>query len=204
MGGGTNWWFTGSDRDKDLLGGLRKRHASKGRRQGFRIHFASGTLEIIILPRLHVRRLKENVKDTSTKIIIINKPKMIEGKIEFCLSVVFPFSIRFHLWRFIRFFLRDGFVQRKLFRAGKLIVLYYPRNNLEEKVSTCLSESREPNLEFIVSSIISSKKKFHIRTLGWHLSSICRSQFLKSCIVRSARITGSTITLLIKRKPFLN
>lgn len=57
------------------------------------------------------------------------------------------------------FFLRDGFVQRKLFRAGKLIVLYYPRNNLEEKVSTCLSESREPNLEFIVSSIISSKKK---------------------------------------------
>jgi len=59
---GVNWWFTGSGEDKDLLGGLRKRHASKGRRQGFRIHFASGTLEIIILPRLHVRRLKKTSK----------------------------------------------------------------------------------------------------------------------------------------------
>lgn len=41
-----------------LLGRLRERHASERRGQRFRIHFAPGTLEVIVLPRLHVRRLQ--------------------------------------------------------------------------------------------------------------------------------------------------
>lgn len=49
----------------DLLGGLRKSHASKGGRQRFRIHFAAGTLKVVVLPRLHIRRLKNaNTSDT--------------------------------------------------------------------------------------------------------------------------------------------
>lgn len=51
--------------DVDLLGGLRKGHASKGRRQGFRVHFAAGTLEIVILPGLRVRRLLDKPKHKS-------------------------------------------------------------------------------------------------------------------------------------------
>jgi hypothetical protein len=39
----------------DLLGSFRKYHASKGGRQGFRIHFASGTLKVVVLPPLRIR-----------------------------------------------------------------------------------------------------------------------------------------------------
>lgn len=38
----------------DLLGSLRKSHASKGGRKRFRIHFAPCALEIVVLPRLHI------------------------------------------------------------------------------------------------------------------------------------------------------
>lgn len=42
----------------DLLAGLRKRHAGERRGQGLRIHLAAGALQIVVLPRLRIRRLK--------------------------------------------------------------------------------------------------------------------------------------------------
>ena len=42
----------------NLLAGLGKCHPGKGRGEGFRVHLAARALQVIILPRLSVRRLK--------------------------------------------------------------------------------------------------------------------------------------------------
>lgn len=43
---------------ENLLAGLGKCHPGKGRGEGFRVHLAARALQVIILPRLCVRRLK--------------------------------------------------------------------------------------------------------------------------------------------------
>lgn len=43
---------------ENLLAGLGKCHPGKGRGEGFRVHLAARALQVIILPRLSVRRLK--------------------------------------------------------------------------------------------------------------------------------------------------
>lgn len=43
---------------ENLLAGLGKCHPGKGRGEGFRVHLAARALQVIILPRLSIRRLK--------------------------------------------------------------------------------------------------------------------------------------------------
>lgn len=43
---------------ENLLAGLGKCHPGKGRGEGFRVHLTARALQVIILPRLSVRRLK--------------------------------------------------------------------------------------------------------------------------------------------------
>lgn len=57
---------------ENLLAGLGKCHPGKGRGEGFRVHLAARALQVIILPRLSVRRLKHQ----PTRLHVI-KPFMI-------------------------------------------------------------------------------------------------------------------------------
>ena len=43
---------------ENLLAGLGECHPGKGRGEGFRVHLAARALQVIILPRLSIRRLK--------------------------------------------------------------------------------------------------------------------------------------------------
>lgn len=52
---------------ENLLAGLGKCHPGKGRGEGFRVHLAARALQVIILPRLCVRRLKHQPGPTSSK-----------------------------------------------------------------------------------------------------------------------------------------
>lgn len=48
----------GSRGSENLLAGLGKCHPGKGRGEGFRVHLAARALQVIVLPRLGIRRLK--------------------------------------------------------------------------------------------------------------------------------------------------
>lgn len=55
---------------ENLLAGLGKCHPGKGRGEGFRVHLAARALQVIILPRLCVRRLKH--QSTKPDVIILS------------------------------------------------------------------------------------------------------------------------------------
>ena len=60
---------------ENLLAGLGKCHPGKGRGQGFRVHLAASALQVIILPRLSVRRLKHQ----PTRLYVINPQNNLDS-----------------------------------------------------------------------------------------------------------------------------
>lgn len=65
----------------DLLASLGECHPGKGRGEGFRVHLTACALQVIILPRLSVRRLKHQ-PTTWPHVIITRSYRENERKIE--------------------------------------------------------------------------------------------------------------------------
>ena len=64
---------------ENLLAGLGKSHPGKGRGEGFRVHLAARALQVIILPRLSVRRLKHQPTSSTSSNLSVLRPLRSAG-----------------------------------------------------------------------------------------------------------------------------